>query len=202
MLTGLREARQARQQPKQRQQRMQLASADGSAKGQHQPASSAEAPPIKGGAGGAQQAQHSAPRQQQQGVQAKQKKRKPEPQQKQQPGKTAKFEEFLGDLAVRSVVSSSACRTASLHGLQCAPCTCMGLAMAAEAHVVLAAQKSGRDAIDDEKRCFREVARKLKLRHRGRTSALGDGLDDFTAGLTTADMSSSDSEATSGAGYC
>ena len=43
------------------------------------------------------------------------------------------------------------------------------------------------------------MARKLKLRRKGRTSALGDGLDDFTAGLTTADMSSSDSEAASGA---
>lgn len=72
--------------------------------------------------------------------------------------------------------------------------------MAADAHVVLGAQKSGRDAIDDEKRRFREMARKLKLRRRGRTSALGDGLDDFTAGLTTAHMSSSDSEAASGAG--
>lgn len=80
-----------------------------------------------------------------------------------------------------------------------APALSLGLATAADASVVHAAQKSGRDAFDDEKRRFREVARKLKLRRRGRTSALGDGLDDFTAGLTTADMSSSDSEAASGA---
>lgn len=134
MLTRFREARQARQHSKHRQQqRAQLATVDGSTKGQHQPAGSAKAPLIKGAAGGAQQAQHPPQQRQQQGVQAKQKKRKPEPQQKQLPGKAAKFEEFLGDLAVRAVVScmacgtASLCRTASLCGLQCSPCTCTEL---------------------------------------------------------------------------
>lgn len=63
----------------------------------------------------------------------------------------------------------------------------------------IGAQQSGRDAIDEEKRRYREAAKKLKLKRKGRTAALGDGLDDFTAGLTTANMS--DSEADSGATF-
>ena len=94
---------------------------------------------ITGGAAGAQQARHPEPQQQQQGVQAKQKKRKPEAQQKQQPGKAAKFEEFLGDLAVRATVCCNARSIALVCIVQCSPPTCTGLAMAADAHVVLAA---------------------------------------------------------------
>lgn len=60
--------------------------------------------------------------------------------------------------------------------------------------------QSGHAAIDDEKRRYRALAKKLKLRRKGRTSALGDGLDDFTTGITAAAMTSSDSEADSGEG--
>lgn len=62
-------------------------------------------------------------------------------------------------------------------------------------------QQSGHAAIDDEKRRYRALAKKLKLRRKGRTAALGDGLDDFTAGITAAGMTSSDSEADSGAAH-
>ena len=63
---------------------------------------------------------------------------------------------------------------------------------------LLMLQNTGNAAIELEKKHYRQLAKKLKLK-KGRKSAVDDGLDDLLAGITTANMGSDDDL---GAGVC
>ncbi len=60
-------------------------------------------------------------------------------------------------------------------------------AVAAEYSVGM--QNTGNAAIEAEKKHYRQLAKKLKLKQ-GRISAVGDGLDDLLAGITSSNMES------------